>query len=205
MTYAEFLTHMRTFSWRVNDPDFDASLPTIIKMAEARLSRDLKIRQSSTTITLTSNVGALPSDYGQMIAVLIGGKTPATPITRFRFNELLSANNGMYNHPVYYIPNKDTVNFITTASADNPLDVDLHYYVTVPDFSAEGQSWVADEYLDIYSYAVLTYGGDFLKDSSDAAVFESRYIKGLESLTYHKATQEFSGSPLQSYLPGIVR
>lgn len=68
MDYDEFTTHLTAFLWKPNDAKLIASLPTLIRMAEAELNRTLKVEERHTSVGryVSSLRVDLPNDYHSM-------------------------------------------------------------------------------------------------------------------------------------------
>lgn len=207
MNYADFKSYLARFLWREGDTAFESDLPNLITMGEARLSRDLRIQPMAVTKTaeLAADSLVLPSDYLEM-RTITSGTTPApmqyvSPYERERIK--LSSSNAFQG--IYTIAG-NAILFVGPMSPTdtNPRTVTMTYYAKIPDFAATNTSWLADNYLDLYTYAVLRHTSSYLRDDERVALWKNEYDETLQSVMDAEARQRYAGSPLRAPMPGVV-
>lgn len=204
MTYAQFKAYLARFVWRDGDTTFESELDNLISMAHARLNRDLRIQRMSKTATLsiTSNALTLPTDYIELRVVATSDRpTPLNYITPNELERLRATSPGQFQG-VYSITG-NTLQF-AGASAAEGRTATIVYYASVPDFETDDTSWLADLYLDLYTYAVLRHTASYLHDDARVALWQNEYAETLASVMADETNRRYAGSPLTSRLPGVV-
>jgi hypothetical protein len=179
MNYAAFKTFLQTFLWRDTDTVLIAAMDNLILMANAGLSRKLKVQDAMTTVTLTAATdvdltqhASWPADFRGISTMYIDGETELYFIAPADFRRR-SEKPTITCLQDYYTKSGSGVYlpFLPTAGAD----VVMTYYASVPDYAAADASWVADKYLDLYVYAVLKEAGRFLRDDDRIADWTQTY------------------------------
>jgi hypothetical protein len=184
MNYAEFKTYIATFLWRQSDTDLLASLDSLILMATSRLDRDLQIRRRVTTaaLSLTSDELELPTDFKQLITVGSDDLQAFSMSSREQLNNLASGYSSYPDILPVYVFEGTSLFFLTTASVEAPITVNVTYRTKLPDFAVEDASWVADDMLDVYTYAVLVNAEPFLRNDERVAGMAQLYKEALNSI-----------------------
>jgi hypothetical protein len=207
MNYADFKAYLARFLLRNGDTVFEADLDNIINMGHARLNRDLRIQRMVVVAStaLTSDMIGLPSNYLEMRTIT--SDSPPAPmqyVSPFE-RERIKLINASTFQPVYTITG-DAIFFVGPMSAsDNPArSVILTYYSKIPDFAATNTSWLADDYLDLYTYAVLRHTPTYLKEDERVALWKNEYDETLASVINAEAGRRYAGSPLRAPMPGVV-
>ena len=207
MNYADFKSYLARFLWREGDTAFESDLPNLITMGEARLSRDLRIQPMAVTKTaeLAADSLVLPSDYLEM-RTITSGTTPApmqyvSPYERERIK--LSSSTSFQG--IYTIAG-NAILFVGPMSPTDttPRTVTMTYYAKIPDFAATNTSWLADNYLDLYTYAVLRHTSSYLRDDERVALWKNEYDETLQSVIDSESRKRYAGSPLRAPMPGVV-
>ncbi len=207
MNYAAFKAYIARFVWRNGDTVFEADLDNMINMAHARLNRDLRMQRMIVVAStdLTSDRIALPSDYLEMRTIT--SDSPPAPmqyVSPYERERIKLANASTFQ-PIYTIMG-ESIGFVgPMAPTDNPpRSVILTYYSKIPDFAATDSSWLADDYLDLYTYAVLRHTPAYLKEDERVALWKNEYDETLGSVMNAEAGRKYAGSPLRAPMPGVV-
>lgn len=202
MNYATFKTHVLTFLWKTNDADLVASLDNIILMANSELDRRLPLstRETALQLSIGSEDSLLPEDFAQVITLSYsGGALSSCSAAKMLQDRLLTGNkpgdNGNYRIRGEYL--ELAGDFSPTA----PTTFTLVYRVKIPDFNVLGASYLADDYLDLYTYAVAKHCAPFLREDERLALWKDMYKEALESVLeddlWHKT---YGGSPSKTTL-----
>lgn len=204
MNYAQFKDYLARFVWRDGDTAFESDLDLLIQMGEARLNRDLRIQRmvESAALPVTAINVDLPADYAEARTVALSG--PETPLTLTSMSDLQNRRSAAPERlqRVYAIVGRQIG--LVGVQTDGSRDLLLTYYARIPDFQATDESWLADEYLDLYTYAVLRHTASYLRDDERVALWQNEYIETLQSVMTEDANRRFAGSPMVPKLPGIV-
>lgn len=180
MNYAEFKDHLIVFLWKVNDAQLIARLDSLITMADAELSRKLQVEKRHTQASLL--VDALdfpaPADYHAVRTLtdsLIGELSYTSPAQLLHMRAAIPTIMA----PHYSIVDKTFMfsgPFVAT-----PRTVIIDYRRTIPDYQTTDTSWLADEFLDLYTYTVLKHSAPFLREDSRIATWAGLAVDALES------------------------
>ena len=204
VTYAEFKDYIARFVWRDGDTPFEAELDNLIKMGEARLNRDLRIQRMTKVYVepLSADEIVLPADY-QELRTVTSSVRPA-PLQYVALQELERLRAAKPNRFLgAYSISGNTIVFAGADAADG-REIRITYYAKVPDFKTDDASWLADEYLDLYTYAVLRHTASYLRDDDRVALWQNEYAETLMSVMDDETKRRFAGSPLTVRLPGNV-
>jgi hypothetical protein len=204
MNFQDFKDYLARFVWRDGDTAFESDLDLLIKMGETRLNRDLRIQRQieAATIPVAAINVPLPNDYAEARTVALSG--PETPLTLISPRELQDrrAVAPARFQPVYAIIGRQIG--LVGVPTDSTRNLLLSYYARVPDFQDTDASWLADEYLDLYTYAVLRHTASYLRDDERVALWQNEYTETLQSVLAEEQNRRFAGSPMVPRLPGIV-
>jgi hypothetical protein len=178
-------------------------------MAHAALSRKLTLsrREEELTISVTSETYTLPSDFKQIIAL----SGPLGPMCNATANHIASdrlktpSANTSGNYHVNSVSGAHVLQLAVSASVSAPVELTLIYRTEIPDFATTDASWLAEEYLDLYTYAVFKHSGPFLREDERVALWKSYYDEALFSALEEEAFSiSYGGSPLKASHPTIA-
>jgi len=205
MNYQEFKDHLATFLWKVNDADLVASLDSLIVMADAELNRKLDITRRE-TLYQVSHVGdaiPLPNDFSQLIDVSFKGQG-CFNLTKSQFNNVKTSTTGTPNFRVFHLQGRSLL-LPQTFTVENPGEYDITYRAKLPDFRTDDTSWMADEYLDCYTYTTLKHTAPFLREDERVPLWIQLAGDTIESIIDDdKFNVKYAGGPMQISVPTQV-
>jgi len=206
MDYATFKTYLRTFLWKQNDTDLANNLDSLIVMANAELSRklDLKQREESLTIAPTDQDFVLPSNFRQMISLtglqspMRGTMSNTTATDIYSKRATGHSDRGALLYHVAQDGANKVLRLVGPFSVSNPGSFGLVFRASIPDFAVTDTSWLADNYLDLYVYTVLSHTAPFLREDERIPVWMEAKADAIGSaIMEDKHHVDFGGSPLQ--------
>lgn len=207
MNYSQFKAYLARFVWRNGDTVFESDLDNMVEMAHARLNRDLRIQRmvATSTSNLTADSLALPADYLELRTITSNTQPAPLQFVSPYERERIKMVGASTFQPIYTVAGSNLL-FVGPMSPSDPVPrtVTLTYYAKVPDFAATNSSWLADEYLDLYTYAVLRHTPAYLKDDERLALWKNEYDETLASVVAAEAGRRYAGSPLKPMMPGVV-
>lgn len=199
MTYDEFKEYLRDFLWKSTDASLLTALDNLIKLATTELDRALTINRREVAATLTkvpdgTNYIDLPSDFKQMIS--FSGPTGIYSTATEATVEHAIRTSCTSNRVFCLVADKILVP--TTFAVGTPsVDFSIVYRTRLPDYKVAGVSWVADDYLDLYTYAVLKHTAPWLREDERSSMWEKFYNTALHSVLEENLwNKEYGGSPL---------
>lgn len=205
MNYQEFKDFLVTFLWKENDQALINSLDSLVKMADAELNRKLDITRRE-ALYQVSHIGdsiPLPDDFAQLIDVSLSGQG-CFNLTKSQFNNLKSSFSGSPNYRGFHLEGRNIL-LLQKYDASAPGDFDITYRTKLPDFKTTDASWMADDYLDCYTYTVLKHSAPFLREDERIPLWTQLSAETLLSiLDDDKFNVRYAGGPLNVSVPTQV-
>lgn len=204
MSFATFKTRLKLHLWRQNDDDLDGQVDEISLMAEARLNRDLRLRNmvTSSDITFTPPTDpAVPSDFLEAIEAVYkesasGASTPMRYVTPQQMEDMKED----YTSPgaLWYTIRGSSIvlHKMPDAVTGGTQYVRLWYYQKVPVFSTTDSSYIYDAHPDLYLYACLMEAADFIDDPQRSGQYRARYGDILNDVIRHEVREKVGPRPV---------
>ena len=178
--------------------DLNDKIPMFVALAEKRLNRDLRLRQTLQQSTYTLDSGfqvPTPSDFLEMKDIHID----ANPIVNLNFKTVSQfyrlANVSGSGNPINYTLVSN--NFVLAPRPTGSSVINMTYYKIPKVLSDTNPS---NEYLDVCPdlllYASLVESAPFLMNDERLTTWESLYTRGLTSITKSDEQSEFPAQPL---------
>ena len=183
--------------------DLTDKIPMFISLAEKRLNRDLRLRQTLQQSTYTMSSGfkvPTPADFLEMQDLHL----EANPIIHLTFqtvSQFYRRNGGsnQQGQPINYTLVAD--NFVLAPQPTGATTVNMTYYKIPRALSDDNGS---NEYLDVCPdlllYASLAESAPFLMDDPRLATWDGLYQTGLASITKSDESSTFPAQPLSIQL-----
>lgn len=195
--YAAFLASVVSWSHRT---DLNSLMPDFIALAEARISRDLRIRQQITTTALTSVTGintvALPIDWLELENLSVN-TVPATNLIYVTVEQLDSRFpfGGVTGIPVCYTV--EGGNLLLGPAPSSALTVNLIYYARFASLLDAGTNWLLQTHPSIYLFAVLMEVSQYTQNAEQLQIYTQRYQTEALQLQQQDDRATHSGSALR--------
>jgi hypothetical protein len=169
-------------SWMRGRSDIATVIPDFVALFEACANRTLRVRQQETagTITMSSGVGTVPTDY-------LAWKRCTWP-----------GDTGMqleYVHPDWRraayptqpsgTPKVFTIegsSIITSPYDSNNTSLNFLYYAKVPGLQANTTNWLMTAYPDVYLFGTLVEANAWDLNAEHAALWKARRDELLEEI-----------------------
>lgn len=198
--FNNYATLQTTIASYLARSDLTASIPDFIRLAENRLSRDLRIRQmlqiaTTSTVAATSTL-EIPADFLAMKDIHINSTNPIGTITfqspsNFYRNTRATATG----QPKFYTALGSE--FQLSPIPDAVYTIQMLYYVNPPNMSSTVSSnlWLANT-PDLLLYAALGEAEPFLMNDERLATWSAMYDRGVQSLSKSDDEGEFPAHPM---------
>ena len=179
--------------------DLTDKIPMFISLAEKRLNRDLRLRQTLQQSTYTMSSGfkvPTPADFLEMQDLHLDAN-PIIPLTFQTVSQFYRRNGGSNAQgvPVNYTLVAD--NFVLAPQPTGATTVNMTYYKIPTPMSDTVPS---NEYLevcpDLLLYSSLAESAPFLMDDPRLATWNGMYQTGLASITKSDEQSTFPAQPL---------
>ena len=195
-SYANLKTNIASYLART---DLTEQIPMFISLAEKRLNRDLRLRQTLQQSTYSMDSGftvPTPADFLEMQDLHLDAN-PIIPLTFQTVSQFYRRNGGSNQQgvPVNYTLVAD--NFVLAPQPTGATTVNMTYYKIPAPMSDTVPS---NEYLevchDLLLYASLAESAPFLMDDPRLATWDGMYQTGLASITKSDEQSTFPAQPL---------
>jgi len=179
--------------------DLTDKIPMFVSLAEKRLNRDLRLRQTLQQSTYSMDSGftvPTPADFLELQDIHLDAN-PIVPLTFQTVSQFYRRSGGSNEQgvPVNYTLVAD--NFVLAPQPTGASTVNITYYKIPRPLSTENPS---NEYLDVCPdlllYASLAESAPFLMDDPRLATWDSLYQTGLASITKSDQDSIYPAQPL---------
>jgi len=192
--------------------DLTAMIPTFVRLTEAELNRNLRVRQMLVRAVSTvepfaagSSFITLPSDWLEAKNVQFNADTAGVRV--LKYITLQEADKiratGVTGNARYYSIHGNTLELVPPVSEGK--EIELTYYARIPALErADDTNWLLDTWPDLYLYGSLLKGAEFLVDDDRAMnIWQPAYSKIFEEARLQDARAETSGSALRARFTAI--
>ena len=195
-SYANLKTNIADYLART---DLTDKIPMFISLAEKRLNRDLRLRQTLQQSTYSMDSGftvPTPADFLEMQDLHLVAN-PIVPLTFQTVSQFYRRSGGTSAQgvPVNYTLVAD--NFVLAPQPTGASQISMTYYKIPQPMSDTNPS---NEYLDVCPdlllYASLAESAPFLMDDPRLTTWDSLYQTGLASITKSDEQSTFPAQPL---------
>lgn len=181
--------------------DLTSSIPDLIKLAEARIARDFRLRAQVVFDTLTTSTSvdyvALPTDFLEMenIALVTDIERPLTYETPEQMDARYPLGSGEERPAVYTIIGD---RLYLAPKPDAVYDIKATYYGRFAALSADADTnWLLTKHPSIYLFATLAEAAPFLVNDERIGTFEVKYRADKEALEHADDQSLRSGSVMR--------
>lgn len=179
--------------------DFSVDRGTeFVRMAEERFSNDLRVDRmiKNATLTISSELTALPDDWRAMYSVRIVGGTPLKYRT---FEDFYAySTDPQHNDGYYYISGRD---YVAGKSFDTPYSVAISYFADVPALG-NSPTWLSTKYPVEFMWACMLYASVFSIEDERAVALETDLSNKIEKLNNDFLRSSISGSTVAQKISG---
>lgn len=206
MDYATFKTFLGTFLWKQNDIDLTNNLDSLIRMADGELNRVLDVQRRQKTLVIAPETAdyELPADFRHMVSLsnlddaAESAFSATTLVDIYRKRRQYQGNLG----PFYAVDQGDgaqkILRLVGNFSASAPGELILIYRANVPDFQSLDSSWLESDFLDLYTYTILSHTAPFLREDERLPVWMEMKAAAIASaLEEDRHSVVHGGTPLR--------
>ena len=178
------------------DDTLTSYIPDFITLAEARIYRELKVRQMETALSsaIASGVIAVPSGYRQMKWAYVDG-SPTVPLQVVSLEYIYSQypTRSSDRKPRYMA--REGSNFIFGPYPDSTYTIKGTYYKKLDVLSdSNTTNWLITDAPDLILFASLVEAKAFIMDDPRIVLWETRYSHAKDEIEQQDRDEEFSGS-----------
>lgn len=205
MNYAAFKAFLATFLWKQNDTDLIANLDSLILMANGELNRVLNIQRRDVTLLFqpASQDYPLPVDFRHIVSVnnanidSVSGFAQTTELDIYRKRQQSQSMCVLPYYAVAQAVSNKVLRLVAPFTALLPGNMVMVYRANVPDYATTDTSWLAEDFLDLYTYTVLSHTAPFLREDERIGLWDKYKTDGINTAMHEDAHGvKFGGSPL---------
>ena len=213
MNYAAFKSYLATFLWKQNDTDLIANLDSLILMANAELNRVLDIQRRDVTLAFApdSQDHPLPSDFRHVVSLnsldvnAHGGFSQTTELDIHRQRAATQSGALLGIYAVSQGANAKTLRMVAPFTVTTPGSMLIVYRANVPNYATTDLSWLADDFLDLYTYVVLSHTAPFLREDERVSLWDKYKNEAIATaIQEDRHGVKFGGSPLLMQSPHAI-
>lgn len=209
MDFATFTTETLNYLWRAGDTDLQASLPKIVRTAEARLRTDLKLRDAdvSETVMVSDNPFTKPTAADVIHSIGWPDKGPGVFVPRTEFDRAHDTvplvpgsirQKGRLVNMLEFTVDGDRI--YHRRDINTPAEC-IVTYTPLPASLVNDDDTLFNAYTDVYELAVYTEALMYLLEEQRAAMMEARYQSRLTAARFDQSERKYAGSPLKMSMP----
>lgn len=195
-TFANLQTEISAFIQR--GTAFDASIPSWIALAEASISKDLRVWRmeslESLTVTAATATVALPSRLRDIRWVKLNGESERllTHLPAASFYELYSQADGAT--PVHFTTSEGNLLLGPTPTADATLYA-LCILAPQPLSISNPTNAILESYPDVYFYGALFHAFQFLRNTERLQFAAEAYNTAIEKANKESRNRKMMATP----------
>lgn len=182
-------------AWLARD-DLTDRIPDFITLAEARMSRDLRLREQIKQATGSSSVQsiAIPTDFVEVFRFMLDTEDDI-PLEYRPIEDADLRNSGnSADQPGYFSVSGASFKLYPAPDASYTYTID--YYATVPALSIDTEtSWLLTKAPDLYLFGALVESAPYLLEDARLSLWESRYQAAKASLNMAEGRAHRTSGP----------
>lgn len=189
---------------RDQDTTLIARVPTFIQLFEAKMNRDLFVRQmEQRAIAVIDPLAsepefiALPTDFQSMRRIRITTVT-GKPFIEFRsgvqMDEFRYQKRNTTGQPLYFTIFGSEIELAPTP--DQTYTIEMVYRKVIPPLASNSTNWLLDLAPDIYLYGALLESAPYIKEDTRIQVWGLGLKTALDDLNTLGMTSTFNSGPM---------
>ena len=214
-TYSEFQDYYTEKMWRTGDTAWTTNLPTLIRKAEARISRDLRVNDLYTDESGDVTVPYIdrPGDFREMVSLQyvdttgnLRNSATALPLQQFvGYSSKFDQGDTSYAG-CYYTVTADQIKLLANASVEAPVGYQMTYIRGITGYETDPAEPFYDLEPDFFEAALNIQAYDWLKDYNLVQTYNDEYTRLLNGMVTDSNYKIFpSGQLPAANIPSGVR
>lgn len=212
-TYATLVTAVTEWLAREEDATLIARIPTFIQFAEAKLNRELFVRQMETrsrasvdTSSSEPEFVSLPDSFQSMKRLRLSGVT-GKPRLHFRsqtqMDDYRESIANVSGQPCYFTIIGEELELCPTPDSDYVLEMTYRKYI--PALTETSTSnWLLLLAPDLYLYGSLLESAPYIKEDGRAQTWGNAFSSTLATLNNLGMMSAFNASPIEVRITGVT-
>ena len=191
---------------RDQDTTLIARVPSFIQLFEAKMNRNLFVRQMETraqaitdpALTSEPEFVALPSDFQTMRRIRMTSdvrKTPLDYITPTQMDEFRAKRADTEGRPRFFTIFGNEIELFPTPGI--AVTLEMIYRALIPSLNANASNWLLTLAPDAYLYGSLMESAPYIKEDSRITVWGAGMTSAMTDLNTLGNNSTFNAGPLQ--------
>lgn len=202
MSYEQVKETALSYADRVNDTELDSRFDDILRIAEANISRELRVMDMTSRV-VTESTGspyyAVPTGFQGIRSITVQGQdTIAMEYREPRSMSSLVERNYVQNGPQYYTILANTFHILPVIPEG--LTIEIVFYQSLEPLCPGKSNWVSERHPDLYNSAVLQQVANFYRDADGVAYWLAETDRLIAQVHSADATDRWSGNPTKTVL-----
>lgn|GEM_PF-1739135 len=170
-----------------SDGDFALQTPRFIRLAEARMRRDIRARGETQTLDITIEEDSYPLPCGFDGIVSINGRGAGNRSVNYVSSDTMDKTQ-------YPAVNSYTISGEDIYFSRAPGDIRLRYRALFAPLSARQRcNWILSKHPDAYLYGALIDSAPYLEDDPRLSTWASLFNSAIEGINKQALAQQFGG------------
>lgn len=188
----------------VNRTDLTSAIPDFIALAEAQISRRLRVRAmiARAEATISTEFFAVPTDFAAPIRLTLEIEEDDISVLEFlapeRFLEMKQGRPNETGEPEFFTVVGGEIQVLPIP--DTSYTAELVYYARVPDLASNSTNWLLTAHPDVYLYGSLVQSAPYLKNDERVSVWGELYLQGLADI---EKADRVPGGKLRTDVPPL--
>jgi hypothetical protein len=203
-SYVTLQTAIGDYLKRDQDTQLTAAFPGFIQLFEAKMNRELFVRQMEQRSTTTIDIGttepemiSLPDNFQSMRRVRLSSVT-GKPSLEFRsgtqMDEFRFTNSNTPGQPRYFTIFGTEMELAPTPDANHTIE--MIYRQNIPPLSSNATNWLLTLAPDLYLYGALLESAPYIKEDERIQVWGLGFKTALDELNLLGLTSTFNSGPM---------
>ncbi len=209
-TYTELQSAVS--NWLGGRTDLTSRIPEFVTLCEAKLNRELFVRQMETRSTTDCDTSdtepefiSLPDDFQSMRRIRLSsvtGKPRLQFLTGTQADEFRYGSSNTSGQPAYFTIMGSEIELIPTP--DDDYTVEMVYRKNIPALATNSTNWLLTLAPDAYLYGTLLESAPYIKEDERIQVWALGFSSALESLNRLGQHSAFNSGPLTMSVSGVT-
>lgn len=192
-TYAELSTEIASLTHREGDTDFTGKVALFVRLLEARLNRELRVKEMQATLastTLTSGAATLPAGFLAFVEVRFDSSPSYTLHPRALEWIRAQDSTATGNATDFAITGTEVICWPPTGPIKGT------YYTEIPGLETNSSNWLLTKYPDLYLFGSLVEAALWAQDDAALAKWAPRASALIEAANSADQRDQFDGGIL---------
>ncbi len=209
-TYVELQSAVS--NWLGGRTDLTARIPEFITLCEAKLNRELFVRQMETRSTTTVDTTdtepefiTLPTDFQSMRRIRLSsvdGKPRLQYLSGAQADERRFGANDTAAQPRYFTIMGSEMELIPTPDSD--YTIEMVYRSNIPALASNSTNWLLTLAPDVYLYGALLETAPYLNNDERIQVWATGFSQTLDSLNRLGQLAQYNSGPMALTVTGVT-